>query len=1039
MMVVALLSILFVVGVAFLNSVTYQARSIDSAKKAETRAAVVAGLLREVREELRMGFVGNDGHPWNQDDPASLIGRDFYGEIPGVHPLIASIDPHQEGSNWVFFSSTDLERTLQNKVAAFDPTYFPKVVVNTALQDRDPAPDEFREQGSIFDFNDDGDPIDSAYYRRDADGDAVPDSYEHELPLSRYSPSVRGNLGTELRADGETDDDLHYVLRVLSHGGMVNLNHAHDTILRALLTFEELDPDEATYLEGPFSPISEEADLRRRFLLPSLGIPPTELQQRGGQIPASLYNAFVSNLNDFNEGDEDARWWPIETGEDGGDPDDINDLWLTKWLRQPPDTPMFDPAFSPNGDFAKRHLLTTVSYDDQLMRMGRATADPTMDWRQDLYKMETDATDTTLFRIDEWPNPSDPTNPLNGRQKVSLPGLDAILWNSTDPDGILPAQGVNGLSTVSSAEGITDRERFIFTIQDAFGFMLRNVDMDGSGALDAADIPLRPPLAAALTANLIDFADIDGDPIRVQAVLEDGTVLNQFAYGLERQPYITELYGLVKESAGEPPQIIELSFAIELYNPYDQPINLNGYRLNDAEQKEPAGLNQRRLNDLRLDGITIPAGEFRYFYAEGDDPFADPAVQNAGTAVGSGVDWVMDQDSQIQLQRDIAVFGGPNVVITVDQFDPVGTGLGNRTGAANDVSVERDTADWAPGKPKWRFTVPVTQAQLSGHTLGGMNNYVDITNTIMPVQIDCADSDTGRLAAVFPTTASMLLLSRFANMETVLGATFTPFTAQLATDSALIDNGRMPIFDGSKMASGNTGPLDLNIPWGQLLFDYFTALPMAHEYDRIATAPVDMTPTVDQNGLRVHGRLDINAAPWTVLAGLPLMPAVAFDELPASLKDKIVAIAGLDPSVPTPIGPELAQSIVAYREARQVAGGPGPQAPRLRSGTGFLTVGELANVRGMSGTAEYNIDLNITDDFVDAAAVLISLGDWATTRSHVFTVYGTLRGSGTKSAVDQKAIRFQETVDRLPSVFKNGRPKRIGQLIVNGYTDARHD
>ena len=85
------------------------------------------------------------------------------------------------------------------------------------------------------------------------------------------------------------------------------------------------------------------------------------------------------------------------------------------------------------------------------------------------------------------------------------------------------------------------------------------------------------------------------------------------------------------------------------------------------------------------------------------------------------------------------------------------------------------------------------------------------------------------------------------------------------------------------------------------------------------------------------------------------------------------------------------------------------------------------------------IDGTDNEDYVEAVAVLVALGDWMSTRSHVFTIYGTLRGSGPKSAADQTAIRFQETVDRMPCMFNGKLPQRIGQRIVSGYSDARGD
>jgi hypothetical protein len=151
---------------------------------------------------------------------------------------------------------------------------------------------------------------------------------------------------------------------------------------------------------------------------------------------------------------------------------------------------------------------------------------------------------------------------------------------------------------------------------------------------------------------------------------------------------------------------------------------------------------------------------------------------------------------------------------------------------------------------------------------------------------------------------------------------------------------------------------------------------------------------------------------------------------------------------------------VAYREARQVAVDSAytldfsAPAVRERGFTGFLTVGELANVRGFdadTGSAASNkILYGVTsgkdgmtyderNDYLGSIALLVSLGDWMSTRSHVFTVYGTLRGSGPKSAADQTAIRFQETVDRLPTLFNNDLPNRVGQRIISTYMDARGD
>jgi hypothetical protein len=126
-----------------------------------------------------------------------------------------------------------------------------------------------------------------------------------------------------------------------------------------------------------------------------------------------------------------------------------------------------------------------------------------------------------------------------------------------------------------------------------------------------------------------------------------------------------------------------------------------------------------------------------------------------------------------------------------------------------------------------------------------------------------------------------------------------------------------------------------------------------------------------------------------------------------------------------------------------------------------MSVGELANVRHPGAapgtpptTWPYRFDYQVIDDiatdnndenFIDAAAVLIALGDWATVRSQVFTVYGLIRGEPDAAAsnpvqdADSRAIRFQETIDRLPTFFGEPLPRRIGAPTVAKLTDVNND
>ena len=270
------------------------------------------------------------------------------------------------------------------------------------------------------------------------------------------------------------------------------------------------------------------------------------------------------------------------------------------------------------------------------------------------------------------------------------------------------------------------------------------------------------------------------------------------------------------------------------------------------------------------------------------------------------------------------------------------------------------------------------------------------------------------------------------------------------------------------------------------------------------------------DGLRVHGRLNINAAPWKALAGLPLMPAKVFEGYPRDLRDKIVAYSQMNaqsPNVGTPIGPELAKAIVAYRDLRQLDDGddadgqpivtgfygsqPGTAAgwhgwdhpaPNARRGTGFMSVGELLNVRhplayekryseqpleefyDFDDYSSYRMDSGVvlsrndqapaddtgvsTEDYVSAISLMVALGDWVTVRSEVFTIYGVIRGVEDLTIedpdpetellrrlldIDARAIRFQETVDRLPTFLGERLPTRIGERVLGRYTDVQGD
>lgn len=671
-----------------------------------------------------------------------------------------------------------------------------------------------------------------------------------------------------------------------------------------------------------------------------------------------------------------------------------------------------------------------------------------------------------------------------------------------------------------------------------------------------------------------------------------------YIYGIEKQPYITEVATVAKEEVMPPMPPTIVGRAIEIFNPYGAAIaTQNQYYLVEVD---PAGAAP---NTIPLTAILPPAGgtpqgPFTVFMGGSDIvqfgpiPGLNGNVQNLGGATLQFKNgWTIYLVRRVQYPGDAA----PTDIV-VDQFlvegehigkdnaDLVATGVICTTPSNCIFSAQRLVEDGN----RWAATVPFNP-ESQGQTLGEWNVGLAGREAVHPVEIQIPNlgtftqpfvsatptTDPRHGSTSFPTTGSLLVLPRHANRAISELAPPTPrlpvtdlaFTARLndhtdvtTTGGGLlglfererIDNGRMPVFDAAA-PDGNmppvyhaahhdvsdptvTDPSDANgLPWGQLVFDYFTVLPLnnAGPYldpnrgvlpDLSDVDPASQ-PRVDLDGLRVHGRVNVNAAPATVLAGLPFVPLQkAPVELRARLRRDLgfVADTSATPLAPlpaeiivadnvaAPIGPELAQAIVAYRELRPLPGsvagenktgnyndglpevipvvgqppvrfGRGPamnpaNPPLVRRGTGLMSVGELANVRHFGAvqlvpppppgfpTSYYRVDGGLIDanpadnneeNFLDALATLYALSDWVTVRSQVFTVYGVLRGQDDTNIVDttnaleqaklraqdtnSRAIRFQETIDRLPTVLGEPLPTRIGTRSVGRYTDVRND
>jgi hypothetical protein len=185
-----------------------------------------------------------------------------------------------------------------------------------------------------------------------------------------------------------------------------------------------------------------------------------------------------------------------------------------------------------------------------------------------------------------------------------------------------------------------------------------------------------------------------------------------------------------------------------------------------------------------------------------------------------------------------------------------------------------------------------------------------------------------------------------------------------------------------------TARINLADPNFQQLFKYLSVFDPA------------VYPWNDPNGTRIKGRININTAPWFVLAQLPWVSQ---------------RISGTNYS--------LAQAIVAYRDKTSISGGPDYSGPTgrktttgingLREEPGFESVGELNFIIGGSDN-NYRIDYydqhdssnpandltgfpdltpgdGAPDDFEERDVIFARISNLVTVRSDVFTAYILVR------------------------------------------------
>jgi DNA uptake protein ComE-like DNA-binding protein len=517
--------------------------------------------------------------------------------------------------------------------------------------------------------------------------------------------------------------------------------------------------------------------------------------------------------------------------------------------------------------------------------------------------------------------------------------LDAWFKRISDSDGIDPNYTYRHITTTYNMDRIIDPN----------GNKMVNVNTADVDELYAAIIKgflgvdpnavVAVPLAAQLAVNIVDLRDnYSSDPNVEVSVFQVGPATY---FGFEAQPFISEL--TFRISGTDSDISANNHFAIELYNPFDADIPLGDFRL---EVRDP---NDAVVGTINLTGNVIADGS-RF------------VITNGATASGTfGVSGMMStgggkEDTNLVLATYESVQGSdPPEYVLAERYDVYLI----RSTSAGDIYLDKQQT-----QDEW-FTwddfkdVPQYYAREDNNWNVVYQNVVSASNTL--------GNTNGLIGA-----RKNYNFYNFANAEELfisVGDIARAFIIGPSTDPDDMIGVKLDQEPAEDLVR-----LNLQNPAFSNIFRYLTVIDPI-KYNQPG------------NETRIKGRININTAPWFVIAKLPWMK------------------------------PAIAQAVVTYRDT--VAGA-------------FESTGALMQVSGM-GYYAYDpnyaaVDLNsypdltpsdgAISDFEERDVIFSRISNIVTVRSDVFTAYILVR-----IGVDGPQKRFLAILDRSQVTSPDGKVK----------------
>jgi len=552
----------------------------------------------------------------------------------------------------------------------------------------------------------------------------------------------------------------------------------------------------------------------------------------------------------------------------------------------------------------------------------------------------------SLWGLGDWQirvtNPADPC--ADRRHVLTTYNMDRIIT----PD-------CNKMAGINS-----DSNTLIYdAIKDALGSTYPNIDA----------------VAAQLTVNLIDYVDgptsgLIPDPGNNVSIYRNPD--NSVYYGFE-QPcvYISELTRRFKLRTGGggslpvPGNFIDRSYAIELYKPYSG--------------DDPPAAGQWRLDISSYGAVPITWSGTKLFhvvhFCDSNIPLS---IDTSGASVQSinnnANDQIFRPNSIIELQRLVGSDWLTVDAVTVPSFDP--PGVWNKFDDKAQ-SVQRDTNLQKCIRRLWDpSTTTLVDTEL------GKKNTHYVTGDPIYIQAHPANSDfnnVGEIGLLFTKPAYYE-----ASLPTIPSSGVIGYSSDVNTEAKVRLN----------LAGLNNEPN---------LFKYLTVFDpnsdgINNDGDRRMVGTV-LTEIIDGDDLvatpewKVPGRININTAPWYVLAQLPWVSQRK---------------SGYNNTA-------LAHAIVACRDKTKIPCGE-PNDYGVRPGVaGFETIGRLCDVN-LGADLNYHIDYYATsssvgdllgfpdlttltpttgdeapDDFEERDVIFARISNLVTVRSDVFTAYILVR------------------------------------------------